>query len=738
MKKLYIPTSTLNFNNILSSESISPKAFYTIRGFGYPHWQEVSENNHENVILLYDEPFFFVRPDSDVEDHPMLVEITTDKDYPPLTSGVYYSDASIYLSPWRTRFIFFEEQDKRVALSISDSSLETKMLGLYHRRLLVEKNYSESMVSTEGLNIPLNKEAVDFDIRINKMKGLLYGYYIGALLSTTPELTEKANTLQEIQNIFSSILSSDSHTPTVLQHQKLFSLFTNLKKHDPVAIYLKKIIKEDIKVEDCVSEIERLGGVFPSTFDGEQIINSLKTATEEYNPAFDWLKRQTECLEREEKEERQFLATSADEIALTGNALSIITNDYLSDEREQQLMKVWVNDILSSPEYNGKITTFAEDLSDAITKKAKEVYAESWDESHAKTELNQMRRYIRAQESTISWKNDLFSSIAAVLAKGSDWEQLLSFMQSKLVSDYRMAFAFYGELNGFANLTRDFTDNIFGVSNKKYVASVYCEIYRQLLGTNPSIENATPEDVLCEKKQNIEKESPLRPNADNHEEAYGYSLHTWQQEIIDYAMNKAVKKEKNRLKLSLQQALVENGHSTDYFKFITMLDKYDGWEPNKSGASAAWKRMQEFFVPDYESRIGKHQSNSTQARLKNSNSQPMLEFSQDDYSVTANSHTCFFEDDNAWCYIEQYVPEKDREKLHNDLIWFQSEIRKAKNDRYKYYQPLDERNNEVIIDKFCHLKEKPDKNGRDRAPYFTAELRDRIRTILNRVYSGKE
>lgn len=275
MKKLYIPTSTLNFNNILSSESISPKAFYTIRGFGYPHWQEVSENNHENVILLYDEPFFFVRPDSDVEDHPMLVEITTDKDYPPLTSGVYYSDASIYLSPWRTRFIFFEEQDKRVALSISDSSLETKMLGLYHRRLLVEKNYSESMVSTEGLNIPLNKEAVDFDIRINKIKGLLYGYYIGALLSTTPELTEKANTLQEIQNIFSSILSSDSHTPTVLQHQKLFSLFTNLKKHDPVAIYLKKIIKEDIKVEDCVSEIERLGGVFPSTFDGEQIINSL-------------------------------------------------------------------------------------------------------------------------------------------------------------------------------------------------------------------------------------------------------------------------------------------------------------------------------------------------------------------------------------------------------------------------------------------------------------------------------
>ena len=76
MKKLYIPTSTLNFNNILSSESISPKAFYAIRGFGYSRWQEVEENNQENVVLLYEEPFEFTRPASDVEDHPMLVEIT--------------------------------------------------------------------------------------------------------------------------------------------------------------------------------------------------------------------------------------------------------------------------------------------------------------------------------------------------------------------------------------------------------------------------------------------------------------------------------------------------------------------------------------------------------------------------------------------------------------------------------------------------------------------------------------
>lgn len=486
MKKLYIPTSTLNFNNILSSESISPKAFYAIRNFGYTRWQEVEENNQENAILLYDEPFEFSRPASDVEDHPMLVEITTDKEYPPIGNGVYYSDESIYLSPWRTRFIFFTKQDRRVALSISDSSLETKMIGLYHRQLYVE-TYKKKDYTANISDVPFNREAVDYDVRVNKMKGLLYGYYIGALLSSTPALTDKANTLQEIQNIFSSILSSESHSPTVPQHEKLNVCFSNLKKFDPIASYLQKIAKENFRAEDIIAGLSKYGVVFPSTFDGERIIDSLQYVTEDYNPAYDWLKREKDSLRKEEIAERNYLATSSEEIVLADNALSKIANAHLTEDMEQRLMKAWVNDVLSSSEYSGKITTFAEALSDVVTRKAKEVYADSWDESRAKIELNQMRRYIRAQESSITWQDDIFSSVAAVLAKGSDWEQLRSFMQSKLMSDYRMAFAFYGELNGFANLTRDFTDLLFNLPDRSYIASVYKEIYGQLLGEDPSI-----------------------------------------------------------------------------------------------------------------------------------------------------------------------------------------------------------------------------------------------------------
>ena len=51
--KLYIPTCTLNFNNILSSVSISPLGFYARRGFGNKRFYSVCANDKEQAIILY-------------------------------------------------------------------------------------------------------------------------------------------------------------------------------------------------------------------------------------------------------------------------------------------------------------------------------------------------------------------------------------------------------------------------------------------------------------------------------------------------------------------------------------------------------------------------------------------------------------------------------------------------------------------------------------------------------------
>lgn len=171
------------------------------------------------------------------------------------------------------------------------------------------------------------------------------------------------------------------------------------------------------------------------------------------------------------------LSPEAEEIiASNGNIskiLSIVNNE------ENQLYISWVNNVLIN--FNGKVSSNRAELADAITKSAIDTLGDKWANSAIRTFLNQLRKHVRGEEFTQPWNNGVLSSIAAVITKGDDWEILLNFMQSKGMTDYRIAFSFYGILNGFANLTRDFTDILL---NQKsiYVAEIYREFYGQLHG----------------------------------------------------------------------------------------------------------------------------------------------------------------------------------------------------------------------------------------------------------------
>ena len=196
-------------------------------------------------------------------------------------------------------------------------------------------------------------------------------------------------------------------------------------------------------------------------------------------------------LKLHEEKVRVRLSASSEEIIITDLILSKIAN---LTQQEEDLVKVWTNDILSKSEYIGHIGTYKEELSDEITLTTRERLQSDWENSSIRQQLNAMRKYIRGQEVDFVWGNDIVSAMTAVLAKSNDWEQLYSFMKSKFVSDYRMAFAFYGELIGFANLTRDFTDYLLASSDRNYVADVYKEFMGQLLGIEPVINIPSKEE----------------------------------------------------------------------------------------------------------------------------------------------------------------------------------------------------------------------------------------------------
>lgn len=696
MKKLYIPTSTCNFNNILSSESISPKAFYARRGFGYPRWTNIPENDNDNVILLYEEPFAFSRPKSDTEDHPMLVEIETDEEFPETrVQGVRYSDHTIYLVRRFTRFVFFNEQDIRTTLSMSETSAETKLVDLYKRQIYIHNFQRKTQQQNIKVETGLNEAAIKKDIRINKMKGLLYGYYIGAYLSTPKEITERYKRLTELKNIFGAVVSSESRHPTGVQQKRMEEILFEIKKENPAFEALTQYCPDNM---DAILDFEfrciRSGVSYPNYFDADEIIRKLSTE-EEAKKASSWLRNEEKKLAKDEQNNRKPLSVNANELIVKDNALSYISTALLQNEDEKKLVKAWVNDIFILPEYNKNIASFKSDLATEITRKAREIFGDAkWENSDIKRWLNNMRRYINGEDVEIEWENPLVASITSVLLKGDDIDNLLAFMRSKSVSDYRIAFAFYGMLHGFANLTRDFTDNLYTYKDNGYISEVYKAIYEQTQG------KPFPQSSLPEK---------------NYRSPYSIS---------------------EKLVTDSEKATGDAQWKNDFEQIIDKKTKglnNDDWQKIR-GAFNESSNPQECYNKLKKGVLKNRKTVLTALRTK-VNSQDTAQQGQEsrqgdlfEGNPSPETHKFFYNDPKAWEHIQKLIPPKYQRNVKDDFDWFAEEINKSPNQRKKYYRDVNEQDDKTVIEKFCNLKLK------DNLPYFPQDIRLKVKEYLMSIY----
>ncbi len=514
MKTYYIPTSSLNFNNILSSESISPKAFYQARAFGYSRWTSIPENPYENLVVLYDQLCSFVRPVSDYEDHPMVVEVVLDDSIVDtliqLDEHTVLSDRTIVLDPFTTRIYFFSDNDKRIALSLSDSSIETKFVRLYQKKIqaiappAIPYYLPDASKKAQSINLT----EIERDKRINRMKGLLYGYYIGNLLSSTREDVIKLISLREIQDILAAVLASYDHKATPKQRDRLKELYSGLQPEIPFFSKLSSLISEQSLFDAIVALVRNEYGYIRGEFDVDRKISQLLSynSPEGKNPVIEeiiQLIRQTEYAMASKVTP---ISVMDGQIVVMDGSLRHINLLDLS-ESDKVIYSAWVNDILSKDEYSGKISTFKEVLSDDITRKTKEVLDPEWKGSYPEITLNALRRHVRGDEFNHVWKDDIYSALSAVIIRGDDWQKLLQYMQGKLMTDYRLAFALYGTINGFANLPRDFTDILFN-RDSKYIAEVYKEFYGQLFGRSIIVAPKTDNNSTHLVQTDIEEDMP--------------------------------------------------------------------------------------------------------------------------------------------------------------------------------------------------------------------------------------
>ena len=186
------------------------------------------------------------------------------------------------------------------------------------------------------------------------MKGLLYGYYIGANLSSSKEDVRKLDTLREMLNIFSSVLSSYDKVPSNIQRSRLNELFDYLDSQQPIYSDLEKEVGNRQLVDRIFSVFKRHGYVFTG-IDRSELIHGLQYDSEN-NKSVIWVNREIERTKDLMASSRIMLNPDDAEIIVSSKDM-VTAPKVISDNLMSDLFVCWVNDVLCSKAFNGKINS---------------------------------------------------------------------------------------------------------------------------------------------------------------------------------------------------------------------------------------------------------------------------------------------------------------------------------------------------------------------------------------------
>ncbi len=495
-EKLYIPTSTLNFNNIMSSESISPAAFYTNRRFGYKRFEKVDPNNLDNLILLYDKYPVFDINDQELESYPLVIEIDTQllpEDSIQENNGFYCTPITIYLNPFSTRIIFRTDAELITTLSKSEPSIESKLVPLYQNQFVALSDKIETFdwhpITINDLS-DYNNIAVSFDIAINKLKGMLYGYLLGANESSSKEIVSLKRMLKELRNVLSAVLTSPDGRATQFQKQQLDNLYAGINQVLYTLSGVDQRIDEMIaeKIEKYQSpkfvEILKGEGVYQEWF--KRQISQLKLRHHQITP-FDLSYQSTDkfskldgYIDNIERVIQQYGVKSKLEIS----KIPVIQNRRIGEVPEQKeflstLFNEYMDEVWNGTEFLSSRYEFAK----VGGKLFKESSGDNWDNSPARTYINSLLKNLNeyTELDINSTESDILKSFAAFCQKGEgDIDKLRDYLISNSIGDFCIAFALWGLIFGFAEMPKTLTNDLFEDKDGQYVSDCYKFIHKQL------------------------------------------------------------------------------------------------------------------------------------------------------------------------------------------------------------------------------------------------------------------
>ncbi|MFW5871631.1 MAG: hypothetical protein ACOCUT_00845 [bacterium] len=672
--KLFIPTSTLNFNNIISSESISPASFYLKRGFGYKRFEKVEPNSLDNRIILYKELPFFKIEDDELENYPMIIEIDTksiNEDIIKENNEIYFSEETIYLNPFTTKFIFRSSQERISTVSKAEPSIETKMISIYDNTYFLIDNLNGIVgFNWKKTDLEDSKNDISFyiskDRKTNKLKGLLYAYLIASNKSISPDIATLKKLSRSLKNTLSAVITSPDGRATYSQDEQLKTIYKSINERLQ-KIFISPIIKEKSVKYQCdffsmlIQENLWESWLRQNNFSKFQVspfYSSSKDKDDVFNNYIQNLENQILNIEYNQKKSKADIS-----------CLPILQNNRVVDIPEHKdfltkLFNEYLEEAYSSEEFIQSRYEFAK----SGGKIFKDELQEKWNGSQWQQYINGLLKNLNEYSAfdLKSINNTTLESFAAFCQKGeSDIDKLEDYLIINEIGDFRISFSLWGIIFGFANMPKTLTNELFQSNDLEYITRIYKHIFKQL----HSIElegNLEKAEIKKQPDRPKPKEpQPIIPKEDNKP----ISLKT---------DNPDIRKKLEVCKLKPEQLdsiseLYEKNHNIINESFFISVNKIRGigkktvekikealaYEPETSKITQTETSLFDEMKPD----IGKD----------------------------------FYSDSSVFYYIEMLMPKKIKKSFKTDLDWFQAEYIKGISSQY-YAKAL--RDNSSVIDSF--------------------------------------
>lgn len=476
--KLFIATSSLNIDNILSTECIAPLSFYNARNYGYNTFYGLDLIPFKNVLILFSKIPYFEIKDNEHDNRPIVLEVDIDEKTTPLTHifendriHVYSLDSVLNLSPFNTRILFYNVNDlNHSRLSCSDSL--TNKLGDHFKFDLCKGDFNLAYLS--GLNIHVEDTCKNYDAKVlqnnklNVVKGFILGFYLGISKSVSSDTAVLLKIQKRIYDIVATLKNNGGFGNSSF-YQELKQLDTDFRKFDPSMRRCKEMwdntLTELAIPSDALNKLLKL-------YDEENVLktnfmkkNGLRSYVSLSQYGYDNIEAYRDSLKSYTSQivkEDQIKQVSEFNVANTFDLDPTYETCMLTkDSQETMLFNKFIDTILwhGTAPTSDTLRTDRFNIATQITISAKNIWESlnwQWQGSPAQQFMNDLRQNIKSFTPLDVKKQDnpILKALAAFILKGEDFDAIVQFCEDNSYSDYSYSLALWGATIGYVKIPK--------------------------------------------------------------------------------------------------------------------------------------------------------------------------------------------------------------------------------------------------------------------------------------------